>query len=334
MLNISFNLKDPQINKSAAVTKETAIICVIRYKSNRLKYYTGEKVHPKFWDNRKENKRYQTVKNSLPDAPEFNARLEKIRTTVKDVFRRYQNENGNVVPTTDILKELLDTEFQRGPSKPTTFMSFFNQIIEISKDGVRLQPRTGKPISKNTIKTYVTTFTHLCSFEKQTKRKLDFADIDMLFYREFTEYLTKSLKLATNSIAKHFQIIKMIMNEATELQINSNYSYKSKHFAVVREVSDSIYLSLTELQEIENLDLTQHQRLDRVRDFFLIGCYTGLRFQDNMDLKIENIDGALIRVTQRKTGDKVVIPLHKTVRGIIEKYNGELPAAISNQKTK
>ena len=66
----------------------------------------------------------------------------------------------------------------------------------------------------------------------------------------------------------------------------------------------------------------------------MIGCRTGLRYSDYSDLKPHNFtnDGYLERI-QSKTKDKVVIPIHPRVKFLIEKYNGKLPTAISNQKT-
>lgn len=123
------------------------------------------------------------------------------------------------------------------------------------------------------------------------------------------------------------------MNDATERGVNTNLSFKSKRFVTVREKSDSIYLKENEIKEIESLDLTNDTKLEKVRDLFLIGCYTGLRYSDYSILKPEQMKDGFIETTQIKTGEPVVIPIHPTVKRIIEKYNGILPASISNQNT-
>jgi integrase len=73
-----------------------------------------------------------------------------------------------------------------------------------------------------------------------------------------------------------------------------------------------------------------------VRDLFIIGANTGLRFSDFTDIKPENIkedkEGAFIEIIQFKTKRKVVIPIDTTVRTILQKYNNVLPEAVSNQK--
>jgi len=82
-----------------------------------------------------------------------------------------------------------------------------------------------------------------------------------------------------------------------------------------------------------NLDLKNDKQLEGVRDLFIIGCFTGLRFSDLSELKKENIiDGNKIKIKTNKANEIVIIPLHRYVREIIRKYNGEIPKALSNPK--
>ena len=123
------------------------------------------------------------------------------------------------------------------------------------------------------------------------------------------------------------------MNEATERGVNTNLEFKKRKFKTIREESDSIYLTLTELERFEKLDLSASPRLDKVRDLFLIGCYTGLRFSDFIQIKPENIISAksMLQIRTQKTSERVSIPLHKTVKAILKKYHNNLPKAYSNQ---
>jgi hypothetical protein len=77
-------------------------------------------------------------------------------------------------------------------------------------------------------------------------------------------------------------------------------------------------------------------RLCRVRDLFLIGCHTGLRFSDFTELKPGNFkktaDGKeYIEMMTQKTGVKVTIPVKSEVREILTRYAYQPPKAISNQ---
>lgn len=322
-MTLSFYLK-----RRDAKTK-TAIMIRICYRGHQLKYYSTESIHPKFW-----NKEVQRAKKSMEfrEHPEFNTRLSNIEATIQNIFRKYQNDNNHAVPEPLMLKELLDTQLRKKQLRVNSFFSLFEELIAQTKNGTRLDTKTGKPLSPNTSKVYNTSLKHLTNFQKIYKKKIDFDSIDVEFYNDYIEYLIRTVKLSTNTVGKHIQVIKLIMNEATEIGLNKNLSYKSKRFKIVKEKADSIYLSIDEIHEIEALDLSQNERLERVRDLFLVGCHTGLRFSDFSILKPEQIRGGFIETTQVKTGDPVIIPIHDTVARIIKKYEGNLPKAISNQK--
>jgi len=80
------------------------------------------------------------------------------------------------------------------------------------------------------------------------------------------------------------------------------------------------------------LDLSKQPRLDRARDLFIVGTWTGLRFGDLSRVRPEHIEGVRIKVPTAKTGKEVRIPLHPHVREILTKYEGGFPSGISNQK--
>jgi integrase len=323
-MDISCYLKRPES------LNETAIYFRICYKGNQLKYYSGEKINPKFWN--KDIKRARETKKFI-EGPEFNTRLDNISNGIRNIYRRFVNDNNGLLPPPYVLKELLDKELKNINNVKHTFFSFFEDMIKITEDGVRNNPKTGKAISKDTTMIYKTVLGHLKKYEALTKRRIDFDTIDLDFYNGYTDYLINAAQLSPNTRGKNIKTIKLILNEATERGLNKNLAYKSKSFVVTRQDVESIYLTVDELKEIEQIDFSKSPTLDRVRDLFLIGCNTGLRFSDISSLSKDNIVGNHIHVTQQKTGGKVTIPILPEVRKILDKYNGELPRAISNQKT-
>ena len=125
------------------------------------------------------------------------------------------------------------------------------------------------------------------------------------------------------------------MNEAVDRNLTKNLEYRNKKFRVLEEQVDKIYLTQKELKVIYEMQLTGiYQKLEKVRDLFIIACYTGLRFSDLIQVRPENINdvGTQIKVRTEKTSEIVIIPLHPLVKNIITKYKGHLPSVISNQK--
>jgi integrase len=324
-MNVSYFLTRP------TGKNESGIYARLCYAGQKFKYYLPEKIDPKFW-NKESQRAKQTAK--FIEHPEFNARLDNWVSTIKNIYRKHLNDNAGAIPTRDTLRALFDIEIKKKESAKTkakTFVEFFEGIIDQTRKGLRTNHSTGKAISPNTLKTYVSTYRHLLDYQKTLKRDIQFKDIDLDFYNDYSEYLIKTMLLGS-SIGKDIKIIKMVMNDATERGANTNLAFKSKRFAVIKQDSESIYLNEDELREMQSLDLAKDKPLERVRDLFLIGARTGLRFSDLSKLKAENIKDGFINITQTKTGQRVVIPEHKAVRQIMNNYNGNLPPSISNQK--
>jgi hypothetical protein len=326
-MTISYYLKRPNIKN------DTTIFARISYNGLELKYYTPEKINPKFWS--KETKLAKQSKE-FREYPEFNRRLESIESDIKTVYRRYLNDNQNSIPTPSDLKILLDKEIKAiFPEKERiiTFFDFFRDLILQTKNGGRFIPKTGKPYSKSMIEMYEVTLKKLIKFEIKTGCKVDFESINLDLYIKLIEYLTKELNLAVNTIGKVIRILKTVLNEATERGINKNLQFKSRKFSVPSEESDTIFLNDDELVQMLSLDLSNKERLEKVRDLFIVACFTGLRFGDFSTLNMDKISNGFIRIKQIKTENKVVIPIHIKVDEIIIKYKGNIPESISNQKT-
>ena len=85
-----------------------------------------------------------------------------------------------------------------------------------------------------------------------------------------------------------------------------------------------------------NEDLKENSKLERVRDTFIVGCFTGLRFSDFTKLQPQHFkkigDVEVLEIVTQKTNQKVTIPIHPKVQSILKKYDGIMPRPISNQK--
>ena len=332
-MNCNFNLRNHKLDK------ETSIHLVIRWDGLRLVYPTDLKIKPKYWQNDKKRKNYQRAKRNsqFPQHPEFNTRLDYIISEANNVFRKFQNDNQHQKPSKEQLKELLDKVFNlKYNLSEKQLIGFIEQFIINSK--TRTNPRTGKPISEGTIKSYRNVCDRLIEFASVKKKRVDFDTITIDFYDDFKRFMIKEKNYAVNTIGRYFNTLITIMNEATERGLNSNLLYKSKRFIVDKEETENIFLNDNELVEIYELDLSDFSKLDNARDLFLIGCYTGLRFSDYQELDLKKLTKEnTLEVRQKKTQKRLTIPFyHPIVLAIKEKYNGKthnsLPRPISNQK--
>jgi len=319
MPEAKFVLKEPNSDSS------TLIYLFFNFNYQRLKYSTGEKVLPKYW-----NSRVQRVKESksFPEHYELNTRLDKMQSGVKNVYRRLLNNEVTVDPK--ILKEELDKELKKDVriKEKVTFIGFVDSYIEQVND-------ERKPA---TITTYKTTLKHISEYSESRRAKLTFDSINEDFYYDFKSYLVKEKKFANNTVGKQIKTIKAFMSVAYDRKLTTNLDYKSRFFKAEREDTFQIYLTKQEIESIYkfNLNTPQHKHLEKVRDLFVIACNTGFRFSD-YNIRPENFferDGRkMIRIKTIKTGEEVIIPINQMVASICEKYNWVLPKPLSNQKT-
>lgn len=324
MAAFNFYLRDKNANK------ETPIVLFVYYNHQRFKIPTGKKIHPKCWNENKQRARSSATSTS---PVEFNAALNSMIAAAKNLPLKLGNELGRP-PSSHELKEAIKKAFMpeaEGKVKEIEKPSFFEafaRFIKESETGERLTVN-GTRYSQRLIKKYKTTETRLKEFTK--KYHLEFENIDQAFHKKFTQFLT-SKGYRPNTVGKYFAVVKTFMNYATENGYNSNTHFRQKSFKVINQTGYSIYLTKAEINDLWELDLSKESRLEAVRDLFLVGCHTGLRYGDLARLNKSHVDDGFIRIKTQKTENKVIIPVHEIVEKIMLRYDG-FPKAISNQKT-
>jgi len=309
MADVNFYLKDPKSKE------KTLIYLFFSFDGNRMKYSTGEFIKPSSWNSEKQRARFSTV-----GATDINNRLIKLDEDINKIYRNLILVNEDI--NGYILKRKLDECQSNKRKNKIDFFSFIeDHIIYVT------------PLRKKaTIISYNNSLNVLKEYKEYIKRQVDFNTINLDFYYDYIDYLTNQRDFSKNTIGKHIKNIKAFLNEATEKGVNKNLDYKSNRFKVSSEDSDSIYLDKNEIGKIIELKLQYYKGLEQTRDLFIIGCYTGLRFSDFSQLRLENINNGLLKIRTQKNEDIVVIPLHEYVDYILKKYNNNLPKAYSNQK--
>lgn len=318
--------------KDGKTSTETRILLFVSWNNLRIKVATKYSISPTLWNKKKQlPSNYLTDKNS----EKIKIDLEKISKSVHNYFKEFEAENKgeqpNILQCKQAVENIIEPKEQKQKNYTNNFLEFIESFIHDSK--VKPNTTTKKIISSNTLRNYKQTQTKLLEYmKKKNIRILTFDSITLNFYYDFVEYLRNDLMLANNTLGSLIKNIKVFMNEAYEMGLHNNLEFKKKRFVVPSESTDTVYLDEEELQTLFELDLSQNPRLEKVRDLFLIGCHTGLRFSDFTRLRPENIDNDFIEIETQKTGKSVVIPIHDVVKEILLKYKNNLPKAISNQK--
>ena len=202
-------------------------------------------------------------------------------------------------------------------------------LLQVTKEhNEEKQKLIGKEVTASTYYCFAHSYKLLSEFiqEKYNRDDIPLNEINIGFIKSFHTFLLSDKGMAQNTSTKHLKFLKTIMN----LAISNNYIQYNKIacYKIERKPVDIDFLNEDELRRIINFD-TPIPRLERAKDFFLFGCFTGLAYIDIKTLKQEHLekdnDGRIwIKKKRQKTGIMSRIPLLPMAKMILEKYkNGE-----------
>lgn len=157
-------------------------------------------------------------------------------------------------------------------------------------------------------------------FEKFIGRdNIRISDITMDTYSRFMEFCNSRHYMESTKY-QYLTLIKAVMNSALEDGVSDNRIQNSKRFVThrVSSVFKKVYLTEEEISRLADLNLdTAPSSLRKVRDVFLIGCWTGQRFSDYSGISMDEIETIVIdgeeykalRMIQKKTDRTVLVPV-------------------------
>jgi integrase len=329
--------------KKAESSGLSLIYLQFKYNGYKLLFSFGQTIDANHW-----NKKKQRVKSNAITTADGKHSLNDLLKNLEEVcLTAYHSELKNGIPQPSAIKKYLIDFIQQNkedPDKPT-FFSLAQRFIdnEIKHEG--------ESKVRGTLATYKVIVGHLKAFERAKRYPIDFETITLDFLYKYISYLENvprgedpvthqpKIGLAKNTIAKHVQVIKTFMGEAVDMSYTNNLQFRHKKFRAKWVPTDAVYLKESEILKLYRHDFSKNTRLEKVRDLFVFGCCTGLRFSDYSDIKPKNIVQVakeyFIKVVTRKTGELVIIPANPLILEIFEKYSvnaNKLPEAPSNQK--
>ena len=304
---ILFFIRDSRVRKDGT----TSIEVVLTVNGERCAFSTGKKVKSCNWDKNK-----QQVKGKDEEAQSLNNYLKAIKAKL------YQKEaellDRGFIITADLLR---DAYFDKVESIKER--SLFEVFEEHNQEQEKL---IGNGVSKATHWVSVYTIRLLREFVQQKYKREDLylRELNLNFIQSFHSFLRIDKGMAQNSSTKHLKLLKKIINLSVAnsyMAFNPFSTYK-----VEREPVEIDFLDEEELRKIINFD-TPLPRLERAKDMFLFGCFTGLSYIDIKTLTLEHFEkdnaGRIwIKKRRVKTGVLSRIPLLPIAKLILDKYKG------------
>lgn len=309
-------------------TKDLLVQLVYRMDGAKNELVFGVDIHvpEKHW-NVKE-RRVRTIKG-FPEYHEYNNILDRWESCFNQVWISFQKDGHS--PTKEELKESLIAAFkgEKVDSKRIYLLDYFDKFID---------DKTRTKITKSTIKQYRNALNHLISYiaKKHKGKKLELKGLDKSFLSGFISYLANDIGHHDNTVNKTIKRLRAVLNEAHRDGLIETKFYEHRDCQVSYVKQPKFYLNEEEIQRIIALDLSNNERLYKVRDKFLIGVWTGLRISDLSALNfkehiVHDGNGIFFNKLNQKTKKFTPIPLKQSVLAIIDKYDVSLPI-ISDQK--
>lgn len=313
--------------------KEISIWIRVHHRNSDLRQSLHLSIPARFW-----NKKRGWIKETVDD-PCIKERLDKTETILNNLKHH-------------IYTLLMDTDEFTGSNLKTQI----NKVLNIKRRSIKedndifckylshkitdMEEKSflnrGEPYSKNSIDNWKKFKALWSAFEfKHFNRQLLLDEIDMSTYYLFMDHCDSCMYKKSTKY-QYARLFKAALNYALAEGVSTNRVHLNRNFATHAscEANKGIYLTMEEIVKLTNVEFDRNDFRDKVRDYFLIGCFTGLRFSDcstitiNDIVKLEidgNIHSALIK-TQKKTKNEVIIPLlTNDVVKILMKYGGRMP---------
>jgi len=304
MIKYNFELRKDKINQDGLMP----IRILFRINNSVLKRNTGHSCKLQDWQNNRV--KANSKKDIYYGYDEINEKLQQIETKIQDISLYFRA--NKIEPTKDLFIEKFDSNEKIETSDELDFFKCFTEYIDKGK-------LTKTP---NTIKGQTTVKNYLEFFCKENAIEITFAKIDDDFFEQLRDYSYLTKKMKQNYFAKVIKVLKSFLNWATEKGYNTIRDFEK--FKASEHDIDIIYLTFEELMKLYEKDFDT-DRLSQVRDFYCMGCFTGLRFSDLSKLHLANIseDHIILSIQKTKTQNHA-IKLNKYAKAILDKYKGTI----------
>lgn len=266
-LNVLFYIKRTKLLKNG----EAPIYVRISINRSRTEFAINRSIDPKLWSSEA-----GCAKGFGKAARHINNYLESIRYNLYNQITILREEGS------DVTAKLIKNKFLGIEEAPVTIL---NTVYDYIK---KTESLIGIDYAEGTIKQYRTTYKHLEAFLTREYRNpgMRLEEMDHAFVSSFELYLKTVVGIAHNTAMKYLKKLKKICREqlaSGELQKDPFANYKMTEKKVDRD-----FLTEEELQRLITKDF-ELDRLDQVKDCFLVSCFTGLAYSDLKRLTNDNL---------------------------------------------
>jgi len=322
MATVNFRLRS-QANKNVSIK-----VYLSTGRGNLIELNTGFTINPKDWSDTTDRPKQNNTENKLI----FN-NLKKLESFI---FENLNNDLGNGVLIDNYwLQNQINTCFERVEKTDNGLLTNHIQYIIDNANTRKIKGTKKIGLSKSRIKNLETFKKLIETYQKETKKQINFLDINKSFVERFTNWLMNTKNYSTNYSGKVIDNLKTVCLDAEKSDnIKTNpYINQIEGFAESNEDRYIVTLSFNELDKISDAEI-KNPAYDNARNWLLIGCEIGQRAGDLLNITKDNIrykgGNMYLDLTQQKTGKSVTIGIVNP--RIIDIIENNFPHKISTQK--
>jgi integrase/recombinase XerD len=305
----SFSIKF-YLNKDKAQGDKSQIYGRITIDRKKSEFSTPYYIDDNLWDDKK---------NRLSKDGPVNDELADIENQVRSIRRKMLDKK---IPVT---ARAIKQYYKGDNSFEHYLLPFFENFIA--------EMESKNEVVYKTIQAYKKTKSTIESLLKKhyKSKNVQIPEIDYAFISKYDNYLVSEYKdkqgrpICRNTVNKNHSRFRTVLLRAKREKIIQDNPYES--FTLKNIKTQRGYLTIDEINAIRTSNLGGNKSLQKVRDFFLFSVYSGLRYTDAYNLKMDDIvtDGngnRIVQVMTEKTDEFVNVPLIDEALAIIERYNG------------
>lgn len=272
--------------------------------------YTGQRITLKAW-----SKKDREPKDHSSDT--FKA-IEKVKNEVRLVMHQLEAEQKPVTPYSVKERWEVTTATTRVKQRAAdrTAKASHVSVLKLADEWLT-SDKVKNDFRDSTIKIIRSSLKHFKTWlEKAGLTSLERKELSPDIISKFERYLLEKKKLSDGThgkVMKHLRwFLKWLEIDVSGIRLRT-------------ERKEIIALSMDELSKLESVDVSFSREMQKSKDLFLLGCYTGLRISDLKRINHTNSRNGLITLKLLKNDRLVKIPITSDVVRILNKYDQRAP---------
>lgn len=295
------------------------------YDGRQMYFSTGLKVEPADWD--KENGRAYTTDGRKHYKP-TNDLLAKIEGAVHTAYISLKVETSSIPSPAALIERI--RVMVNGTASTGKAITITDLVLQVHQ----LKRETGKLKTKDNA--YNRTAAMVARFCKEYRMPNDPALADQVFFDKWLAFLERDTGFHRNQVHKINKLLRAALRYADERSLvpGIHKAYQSRANSVGEILTHQIKLSAHEINKLADCDLAAFPTIQAARDWFIIGCMTGLRVSDYPKAHPDNVtnqySAPLLQVKTQKTGKTIRVRVQPLLQAVWDR-NGGTPPPLAEQ---